>query len=343
MKREMMRIAALWVVGCASIVSAQDQNRNLNWAERMFSDLNIDFGSVARGADTRYQLILTNIYEEDVSIVDVSTTCGCSAARPDKTLLKTYEKAIVEVQMDTRKFTHRKYSNVDVTLRFEGRQGAATKRVRVPITAYIRTDVVLTPGNADFGTLEYGQGSERILDIAYAGRSDWQIREIQTNNDHLQASLTEVSRGGGRVNYRLSLRLDEDAPLGRLRDQITLLTNDSKAREVPVLVTGVVEPDIVVTPASFPLGRLAPGETKEFNVVVRGKRPFSIQGIECTSNPECFELIRPSDGEKNVHVLPLRITAPDTPGEIEGQFSVTIAGRPQPVTFQAAGTVETGS
>jgi hypothetical protein len=343
MKREMLRIAALWVVCSASIVSAQDQNRKLNWAERMFSDLSIDFGSVARGADTRFPLILTNLYEENVTIVDVSTTCGCSAARPDKTLLKTYEKAVVDVQMDTRKFTQRKNSNVDVTLRFEGRQGSATRTVRVPITAYIRTDVVLTPGNADFGTIEYGRGGERTVNIAYAGRSDWQIREIQANNDHLHASLSEVSRGGGRVNYQLTVRLDENAPLGRLRDQIVLITNDSNAREVPVLVTGLVEPDIIVTPATFPLGRLAPGETKEFNVVIRGKRPFAIQNIECTSHPECFELLRPVEGEKSVHVLPLRLTAPDSPGEIEGEFTVTIAGRPQPVTFQAEGTIDAGS
>lgn len=319
------------------------QSSNLNWAEKMFSDLNVDFGTVARGADTRHVIVVENLYEEDVALVDVKTTCGCTAAKPDKTLLKTHDKAQIEVVMDTKKFMHRKDSNVDVTLRFHGANGAATKTVRVPITAYIRSDVVLTPGNADLGTVEFGQPVERILNIAYAGRPDWQITGIRNGNDRIQTALTEVERGAGRVSYQLSVRLDSSAAIGAFQDKIYLLTDDQNAPEVPVLVTGRVAPDIEITPSQFALGKLAPGEVKMFSVVVKGGRPFAISKIECEEHPNCFEIQSTAEAMKVVHVVPFRLTAPETPGEFEETFTVTISGREQPLKFAANGMIRSGT
>jgi hypothetical protein len=330
-------MAVLVMCGSATVFAQE-----LNWAEKMFSELKHDFGTVARGADTRSTIVLTNIYEEDVTIDNVGTTCGCTAAKPDKNFLKTREQAFIEVKMNTVKFMRRKDSNVDVTLTFHGPQGAATKTVRIPITAYIRSDVVVTPepGNADFGNVEFGAGGERKLEVAYAGRDDWAIRDVRVPNDKIEAFVQETSRTPGRVTYALTVRLKNTAPLGVIQDQITLITDDANAPEVPVLVMGRVEPDIVVSPAVFPLGTLKPGDQKEFRVVVQGKRPFVIEHIQCEA-ANCFEMKQPTGEAKNVHIVPFKITAPNQPGKFTERFTFTIAGRPEPVIFQAEGVIAT--
>lgn len=319
------------------------QGKNLDWAEKMFSDLKIDFGTVARGADTRTEIIIENLYEEEVTLVKVGTTCGCTAAKPDKTLLKTHDKARIEVVMNTVKFMHRKDSNVDVTLRFHGAKGTAEKTVRVPITAYIRSDVVLTPGNADFGSIEFGQVAEKTLKIAYAGRQDWKITGIRNGNDIIDAQIVETERGGGRVTYQLTVRLKEDAGIGTIQDKIYLLTDDQKSPEVPVLITGRVSPDIEILPNNFALGKLTPGEVKQFNVVIKGKRPFSISEIECDTHPDCFEIRELKGDMKTVHVVPFKLTTPDALGEFAETFTVTIAGRQKTLSFDAKGIIRTGS
>lgn len=322
--------------------SAFSQQRQLNWAEKMFSELSHDFGTVARGADTRATLVVTNIYEEDVTIVNVGTTCGCTAAQPDKTHLKTHEQARVEIQMNTTKFMRRKDSNVDVTLTFHGANGSSTKTVRVPITAYIRSDVVLTPGNADFGTVEYGTGAERKIEVAYAGRDNWAIKGVRVGNDKLAAEVRELSRSPGQVTYELTVRLEEGAAMGAISDQIALVTDDANSPEVPVLVTGRIQPDIEVTPSTLPLGKLKPGDVKEFRVVVKGKRPFTIEHIQCDS-ADCFEVMQPSDQAKTVHIVPFKITAPSTPGDFSENFTFTIGGRSEPLSFRAEGTIAAGT
>lgn len=337
--KNLIRLFLLGAVVSVSTVSLA-QDRELNWAEKMFSELRHDFGTVARGADVRHYIVVTNIYQEDIEIVDVDTTCGCTAAKPDKTLLKTHEKANIEVKMNTTKFMRQKDSNVDVTLRFNGQY---TKSVRVPISAYIRSDVVVTPGNADFGSIELGQGGVQNIEIAYAGREDWKIRDVRIGNDHIVAQLKETTRGAGQVKYQLAVQVGKDAPLGNITDQITLITDDANSPEVPIRVIAKVEPDIVVTPASFPLGKLAPGQQKTFNVVLRGKRPFAIQGVECDANPDCFEVMQLSQDAKTVHVVPFRVTAPAKMGEFEENFTVSIAGRKVPLTFDAKGVIAEGS
>ena len=74
------------------------------------------------------------------------TTCGCSAGKPTKTSLESLEEGFIEVTMDTRKFTRRKDSNVIITI-----DSPLHAEIRIPITAYIRTDVVFDPGKDVMG------------------------------------------------------------------------------------------------------------------------------------------------------------------------------------------------
>jgi hypothetical protein len=204
-----------------------------SWAEAMFAETSIDFGSVPAGADVRHKIAIRNIYQDTIHITNVSTTCGCAAAQPSQRELKTNETAYVEVVMNTVKFRREKSSNVDVTLTFDGR---TQKTVRIPIKAYIRPDVVLEPGRADLGSLEIGAGAERRIHIAYAGSDDWKINEVKSQNPFITAELTETARGNGRVDYDLLVKLSKDAPLGTVRDQLVLMLNDERSPQVPVAV-----------------------------------------------------------------------------------------------------------
>ncbi len=324
-----------------SVAEAQE----LNWAQKMFSELNHDFGNVARGADARHYIAIKNIYKEPVSIVHVGTTCGCTAAKPDKDLLQTGEVAQVEVAMNTVKFSRQKNSNVDVTVAFKDARGVSvSKTVRVPISAYIRPDVVLEPGAVNFGNVDVGAGAETRVQISYSGRSNWHIRDVEFNDEHLTAEIFERQRQPGynndsQIKYDLVVRVKPDAPIGSILNQIVLVTDDQANPRVPVLVRATVAPDIIITPSRLNLGAdLVPGIDRKYTVVVKGSKPFAIEGIECSSPGECFK-VRLSPDQKIVHVLPLTFTPPGKPGPFVEEFEVKIAGRTAPIMFSAEGTV----
>jgi hypothetical protein len=323
-------IAAALVSG-SPVLAAQE----LNWAQKMFSELEHDFGVVARGADVRHRILIRNLYKETVTISGISTSCGCTSATASATTIPTNETVDLIVAMDTLKFMRQKDTHVDVRLTFDG---IHIKEVRIPIHAYIRPDVVLEPGVADFGTVGLGAGAQRHIALKYAGRDDWQIREVRSNSTHVQVHAEETGRGNGRVDYRLVVDLSPDAPEGAIRDQLTIITDDATNPYVPVSVTANVEPDIVVATPDVDLGTLTAGVEKTFRVVVRGREPFSIETIECESDRECFRVKLPKEA-KSVHVLPITVTPPEAAGPLAEEFTIRVVGRSEPVKFRAAGQV----
>ncbi len=325
------RLCALVILGVcyASVVFAQEPT----WAEKMFDQKNIDFGVVARGSDAVARVKITNLYKQPIHIADVKTTCGCSAGKPSKTSLESLEEGYIEVTMDTRKFTRRKDSNVIITI-----DAPLYAEVRIPITAYIRTDVVFDPGSVTFGAVELGKESTRKIKLQYAGRDDWQVKEVRSRSESVTAKAVELTRSPGRVDYDIVVTLAANAPVGPIREQLIVITDDQNSPQVPLLVEATVEADVMVTPSVISLGVMKPGEAKQFNVVVKGKQPFQIDKIECDSETGIFKVRLPQSAAL-VHVLPLTITAPEKPGNIVEEFTLTVNGRSQPITFKAMGKI----
>ncbi len=332
-RREFLSGTVAGAVASTLILVPAVARADQDWAAKMFEKTSHDFGVVARGSDVSYRLKLKNLYKEDVHIADVRTTCGCSAGEPSQTTLKSLEDAYVEIKMDTRKFMRRKDSNVIVTF-----DAPLYQEVTIPITAYIRTDVVVEPGSAQFGMVDQETGSEQTLKIAYAGRADWKIKSVTTKSEVLDAVAKETTREGGRVDYDLVITLKPGAPAGMLREIVTLVTDDADNPDVPILVEAQVKPDIEVKPAVVSLGTMSPKQSKTVQVVLQGRKPFKIESVTCQKVKDVFEVRLPSK-EAKVQVIPLTVTAPEEPGTLDEQLSVTIDGRKEPVTFRAYGKI----
>ena len=322
-----------WTV-CLStpaLLSAQDYE----WAYKMFEERDHDFGTVARGAEVSYRFQFKNLYKETLHISNVRTTCGCSIAQdPPKTTFQSLESGYVEVKLDTRKHKHEKKSNLVVTF-----DRPFYAEVKLPLKAYIRSDVVFTPGAAEFGTIDLGAGKEQTVEVAYAGRSDWEIKDVKTGSEFIKAEVKEVSRGNGSANYVVNVTIAPEAPAGVIREQIMLVTNDTTPY-VPLLVQGRVESDITVATPDVKLGLVTSGQDKPFSVVIRGKEPFEIEKVECETELGCFKVRLPKSA-RTTHIIPLTFTAPEDRGTVKETFTVTIAGRKDPVQFTASADVVT--
>ena len=325
-------VAFLPVLSAGVCVHADDDNE---WAAKMFTKTSHDFGRVARGAEATVRIKLKNIYKETVHIAEVQTTCGCSAGKPSQETLKSLEEAYIEISMDTRKFIRRKDSTLVII--FDQPRRA---KVQIPVTAYIRPDIVVEKGAARFGSVDREEKNALTLQIAYAGRSDWKLVDIRTNSKHVTAKAVETKRGDGLVNYDLNVTLSQDIPFGRFRQYMTLVTDDANS-EFPLLVEADVKPDIVVSQPLISLGTLAPGQQKTVRVVLRGKKQFEVEAVTCRRVKDVFEVALPKTASK-VHVIPLTITAPQTPGILKEELRVKVPGREEPVTFEVYARIGRG-
>jgi len=292
------------------------------WAEKMFGGkTSHDFGFVARGAKVEHAFTVENIYEEDIHIESVKSSCSCTTPELKKNTLKTWEKVDILAKIDTTGYHSRK--DVTLTVKF-GHPFPA--EVRLQIHVYIRSDVVVQPGSVQFGRVAQGAGARRKLTLShkgYPGQVPWQVLRVETKNPHLAARAYKAGEApGNQVTYELYVWLRDSAPVGYLRDQVVLVTNDAKpsAARVPIAVEAVVAPAVSVSPSPLSLGVVNAAGNTAGRLVVRGKKPFKITDVKCDD-----ARFRCAAGEKagTVHLVSVAFTADDTPGKVTAKVLIT--------------------
>lgn len=334
LRRSLVGISALsYLVICGGLSVAQD-----NWGAKMFDRQTVEFGTVAKGADTKLRIKVRNVYQEAIQITSANTSCACFKATvvDGVNQIPSGQSAEIEISVNTLNYQRKRDATLTVNL-YEPSKGASAE-VKLPLHAYIRTDVVFSPGAVNFGSIDHGIGTKQLVKVAYAGRNDWQIRDVQSSNTHVITEIKETSRGNGLVNYDLYVELKPDAPLGALRDQLTLITNDGNSPQVPLTVYGSIEADITLVTNMLDFSELTPGESRTKPLVIRAKKPITIEKIEREKSDESFRVKLPEDA-RLVHSLPITLVAPNEPGAFEELFTVTIAGRVEPLTFRARGKI----
>jgi hypothetical protein len=67
------------------------------------------------------------------------------------------------------------------------------------------------------------------------------------------------------------------------------------------------------------MGVLEPGETATKRLVVKGNKPFKVVNVNC---PDCGFEFTPSDQEKAIHLIPVKFTAGDSPGNVSQTIEI---------------------
>ncbi|MCA9061388.1 MAG: DUF1573 domain-containing protein [Planctomycetaceae bacterium] len=305
-----------------------------SWASQLVDTEKVDFGVVATGSDVLKVITIRNTLNSQVHISSVQKSCSCLIYEgPATTLLQPGEETTIQLSMDTRKFKHKR--DVTLSIYFDAPQFA---EVRIPVSAYIRTDVVFEPGRVQFGSVAFGEGGQQTVNIAYAGRSDWKITDVKISNPDIAADLKETTRAAGRIDYNLTVKLDAKARPGRIRDLITLVTDDSANPYVPLIVEGTVVPEFTMTPSLVQIRPLKAGETTTVRVVVKGRRPFLIEDVDCRDMQDCFR-VKLSERPNVVQIVDLEFVATEKAGSFTQELFVKIADREEPVPFRVTGTI----
>jgi hypothetical protein len=297
------------VLACAVIAGPAPAQE---WARKLFRETTYDFGTVAAGARAEHRFVVTNLFKETVHIGEPSSNCPCVKLIVTKPVLRSRESGEIIAVLDTTNFKGQR--TVAVTVNIDQPFPA---QVQLRVAGFIRSDVVFSPGTVNFGRVHYGSRPERLIDVLYAGRNDWEIVDVRTANPHLEAELYEKRRGGGQVEYRMLVRLNAEAPLGYLKDQLSIVTNDGQLSRIPIDVEGKVESEVTVSPSPLVFGEVRAGEKVTKPIVVRGTRPFRITEVECD---DCFEVQTPKEA-KTYHLL--RVTfSPKGAGSVAGKIHI---------------------
>ena len=270
------------------------------WARKMFEVTRHDFGAVAKNTKSEFTFKIVNPYAVDVRIAAVRSSCGCTTPRIVKRTITTYDKGGIQAIYNTNTFSGKRSTTITVT--FDKPQYA---EVQLTVKGDIRTDVDIQPGAISFGSIDQGQAGEQRARVRYHGMRDWKLVEVRGVNEFFNVELKTVNNVGARV-YDVVARLKDNTPIGYFRDQITLVTNDSRSRLLPLQVEGRVVPPVTVSPSALFLGVVQPQQTVTKTIVVRGKQPFRIVAVRSDDSRFTFQK---TESAKKFHVIPVTFTA----------------------------------
>lgn len=309
-KRSLCSLAGLlFALSLGQAVQAQE------WARKMFKVTEHDFGSVAKGSKQEFAFELENLYEEPIHIAAVNTSCGCTTPTISKADLNTWEKSSIIAAFNTRSFLGQRSATITVTI-----DKPFYAEVQLQVRGYIRSDVVFSPGHIEFGSIDSGTASSKRVQIAYAGRSDWKIQDVQSANPNLEVELNEVQRSNGRVVYDMIVHLSPEAAEGFLQDRLLIVTDDPRMAKIPLYFDAHISPSLTVSPSPLSLGDIEVSGEATGRLIVKAKQPFRITKIH--SEVPGFDVKLPETASK-VHVLPVTYRAGSTPSRVTTNIEIT--------------------
>lgn len=289
-----------------------------DWADGLFPVKTHDFGTVAVASKTEFVFPIRNNTNQDIRISNVRASCGCTTPILKQQWIKSGEEGQLIARYNTDSFWGKKGATLTVVI-----DRPQFAEVQLRVDGYIRRDVVVNPGAVDFGKVSVGETAERRVSVAYAGRSDWQILSVQSPRPYVTTEIVEKSRTGQLVNYDLIVKMKEGAPVGFMRDELVLKTNDRSMVQVPLMMMAQVESPLTVAPATIAIDSMKPGEDRAIRLVVQGVKPFKVTDIVS----EGFEIAFDESAEaKTVQIINIRLAATDNVGEIKQSLIVKTDG-----------------
>ena len=272
----------------------------MHWSSRLQpSNRYHDFGAVPSFSKQEFVFEFENVLDETIFLTDVRTSCGCTKPKILTPEVKPGEVAQVLAVFDTKGHKGDRRANVSITLRRD-KPYTEFGEVQVEVKGSIRRDVVLQPGDVEFGDLTPGESAVRTVKILYAGSPIWKIVDIRSTNPNLTVEKRELQRDPvtKRVDYELTLLLSGQQGLGTFYDQLTILTNDRTNQQMTVNVEGNVHPVVEVSPVR--LGVVTRGTEIKKRLILHGSRPFGITAVKVGDQRIKVDS---SEGSKTLHIL----------------------------------------
>lgn len=242
----------------------------------------LDFGTVSQGRVVDAEFTLRNQGDATLEVRAVRPTCGCTVASFDSEVAPGGT------------------GKIHATLDTAGFKGPISKSLLVitndpekpSLNLVLKADVqpiieVLPRPVVRFNTIQLHPVTEKVV-VATELDEPFKISKVVSNVPYVSAevrTLEEGERVAGKQprQYEVAITLEEDAPVGPINAELTIATDNPKAKEVPVRVFGVVRALLQVTPTQLQFGQVEAAMEPGRHVVVvnnREQEPVEITGAE---------------------------------------------------------------
>ena len=312
-------VFVICILGAASVSNAQE------WTRKMFSEFSKDFGEVQLGEVPEYRFTIQNIYDEDIKIRSIRSSCGCTIATASKNVLKTWEKGEIICKFNT-PAVGPGFKQATVTVEF-GAPYVGECKLTVSGTI-VAGGVRFSPKSIDFGSVTASKLPVKKIMLSSSGNPYFRVHDIKSTFQHIKVQVRETARANGLVQVEMSTQLKDTVPSGFNQGELYVIVEDDyrrKAangqkilRQIPLKFNANLVSEFRVAPEVLSLGPIPPGKKVVQKVFLTSSRPFRLMDVRCKS--EAFKVDASKDSKK-VHIIEVTYKGEDKPGRHECELT----------------------
>lgn len=206
-----------------------------------------NFGNIEPGQIVNYSFVITNTGGDVLKIQDVRATCGCTAAKPEKSEISPGESASIKVTFNStgRMGNQQKYvyvttndpANSLITLKIFGniiphKESEADKKsakLFMPETEFY------------FGNVNEGKIVSHVFKLLNKGNATLEVKEVKTSCGCTAALVSDKRIEPGK-DGTLKVDLDTKNRSGKLSRTVTIISNDpNEPQKVIVLSADIIK------------------------------------------------------------------------------------------------------
>ncbi|MEO8399338.1 MAG: DUF1573 domain-containing protein [Ignavibacteriaceae bacterium] len=193
--------------------------------------MSYDFGNIREGDKVSHTFMITNNGGDLLEIKNVRASCGCTAAKPDKSELKPDESTQLKVEFDSSHKTgkQRKYvyvttndpENKELRIEFEGNVVSKDDSISLAKTPKI----FLPETQHDFGKVKEGKVVDYTFQFINKGKAPLEIKDVKTSCG-CTAALLSSKKIEPESEGTIKVELDTKNKSGKLTRTVAITSND---------------------------------------------------------------------------------------------------------------------
>ncbi len=222
-----------------------------------FESTTFDFGKVDQGDEVTHAFKFRNTGGSELTIAQVQSSCGCTAALASSEKIGSGEKGTIEANFKTKGYQGRTTKTIRVHT-----NDPAVSTVTLRITGDILTDVMVRPRSLNFGNMRRHSATEKALKVTFSSDEKIEIKKVDFTSELFTSTVepfeTKTDRGA-----KITVRTIEDLPLGRIKEKVLIHTTSTKNPTLTVPIYAYVQGDITVSPMVLSFSKAPIGGVQE--------------------------------------------------------------------------------
>ena len=276
-------------------------------------DPTYNFGTARSGRPVNHVFKIRNAGTGTLTIDGVTTSCGCTAAKPTRNSLAPGEESDIAVTFDTISEKGPATRTITVVT-----NDPKQRQLELTLKGDLRAQVEAAPPFVAFGMVKHGVEKTSQVTIAdLVNDKELQVGPITNSSANIKVSQEPLT--DGKPGAMLSVTVLKSMPVGPFDDTIKIRTSRAPLN---IAVYGTVTGDLTVSPAQVSFG-IVPHHQSALRIVRltnAGGQAINVLGVT-SSNQSVTAAVEPIKAGKEYKVtLELRPNTPD--GALRGAIAI---------------------